>query len=261
MNPLRAAPARVQGHSTRCSQPACEAPGVPPPPDARHQEVERFQGSGGAQPPPVHAGSTCRPVWSHTRQEAESRRETLRGCPEAGDRTIENRFTSSSVALRSGVSQRCERFGFQLGPEAGSHACHLGQEDHAEGPRRDRDEAWTEWTPTLGTRFRIRDIDLHSSIRITSGTGSPGIDLIGGGEDVQTVSPSRDFIAATPRGADPRRRHRGHAQSLDPGADPLIPGRRRARGPPAPAPRSPETVRLPPRSRAAFPLDRTPPAL
>ena len=101
----------------------------------------------------------------------------------------------------------------------------------------------------------------HGHTPTTSGTGFPGIDLIGGGEDVQTVSPSRDFIAATRRGADPRRRHHGHARSLDPGADPLIPGRRRARDPPAPAPRSPETVRLPPRSRAAFPLDRTPPAL
>lgn len=167
---------------------------------ARHQAVERFQGSGKAQPPPVHASSTCRPVRSHTRQEAEGRRETLRGFPDAGDRTIENRFTSPSVALRSGILQRCGRFGFQLGPEARSHACHLGQEDRAEGTRRDQGEAWTEWTPTLGTRFRIQEIDLHSSIRITSGTGFPGIDLIGGGEDVQAVSPSRDFIAA-PRGA------------------------------------------------------------
>ena len=106
MNPLRAGPVRVLGHSTRRSPPACEAPGAPTPPDARHQAVERFQGSGRAQPPPVHAGSTCRPVWSHTRQEAGSREETLRGCPEVGDGTIENRFTSSSVALRSGVLQR-----------------------------------------------------------------------------------------------------------------------------------------------------------
>ena len=200
MNPLRAAPARVQAHSTRCPSPACEALRGPPPPDARHQAVERCQGSGRAQPPPVHASSTCRPVRSHTRQEAESRRETLRGFPEVGDRTIENRFTSSSVALRSGVSQRCERFGLQLGSGAWSHPYHSAREDRAEGTRRDQDEARTEWTATLGTRFRIQDIDLHSSIRTTSGTGSPGIDLIGGGEDVQAVSPSRDFIAA-PRGA------------------------------------------------------------
>ena len=106
--------------------------------------MERFQGSGRAQLPPVNASSTCRPVWSHTWQEAESREETLRGFPEVGDRRIENRFTFSSAVLRSGVSQRCERFGFQLGPEARSHAYHLGQEDHVEGTRRDQDEAWTE---------------------------------------------------------------------------------------------------------------------
>ena len=142
------------------------------------------------------------PIWSHTWQEAESRTETPRGFLDVGDKTIENHFAFSNVVLRSGISQRYERFGFQLGLEARSYAYHLEQEDHVEGTRRDLDEAWTEWTPTLATHFRFQDIDLRWSIRITSGTGFPGIDLIGG-DDVQTVeaaAPSPDFIAA-PRGA------------------------------------------------------------
>ena len=140
------------------------------------------------------------PIWSHTWQEAESRTETPRGFLEVGDKTIENHFTFSNVVLRTGVSHRYERFGFQLGLEARSYAYHLEQEDHLEATRRDQDEAWTEWTPTFATHFHVQDIDLHWSIRVTSGTGFPGIDLIGGGDDVQAASPSPDFIAA-PRGA------------------------------------------------------------
>ena len=142
------------------------------------------------------------PIWSHTWQEAESRMETPRGFLEAGERTIENHFTFSNVVLRSGISQRYERFGFQLGLEARSYSYHLMQEDHVEDTRRDQDEAWTEWTPTVATHYRFEDIDVHWSIRITSGTGFPGIDLIDvfGGEDVQASAPSPDFIAA-PRGA------------------------------------------------------------
>ena len=140
------------------------------------------------------------PIWSHTWQEAESRMETPSGHLQVGDKTIENHFTFSNVVLRSGISQRYERLGFQLGLEARSYSYHLTQEDHVEDTLRDQDEAWTEWTPTVATHYRFEDIDLHWSIRITSGTGFPGIDLIGG-RDVQAAAfPDADFIAA-PRGA------------------------------------------------------------
>ncbi len=140
------------------------------------------------------------PIWSHTWQEADRRMETPRGHLEVGDKTIENHFTFSNVVLRSGVSQRYKRFGFQLGLEARSYAYHLEQDDHVARTSRDQDEAWTEWTPTLATHFRFQDIEMQFSTRITSGTGFPGIDRIGGFQEMAAEPASPDFIAA-PRGA------------------------------------------------------------
>ena len=142
---------------------------------------------------------TYQPIWSHTWQEADQRVETPSGVLEIGGKTIENHFTFSNVVLRSGISQQYKRFGFQLGLAARSYAYHLEQDDHVEGTSREQDEAWTEWTPTFATSFRIQDIEMQFSTRITSGTGFPGI---GRGRDVvmelSTVG-SADFIAA-PRG-------------------------------------------------------------
>ena len=141
------------------------------------------------------------PIWSHTWQEAERRMETPRGVLEIGDMTIENHFTFSNVVLRSGFAQRYDRFGFQLGLEARSYAYHLEQGDHVEATSRDQDEAWTEWTPSFGVHFRSRDFELHSSTRITSGTGFPGIDDFFAQQEMAAAAPaSPDFIAA-PRGA------------------------------------------------------------
>ena len=141
------------------------------------------------------------PIWSHTWQEADSRMETPGGILEIGDMTIENHFTFSNVVLRSGFAQRYDRFGFQLGLEARSYAYHLEQDDHVEATSRDQDEAWTEWTPTFGVHFRTGDFELHSSTRITSGTGFPGIDNFFVQEEMAAAAPSSpDFIAA-PRGA------------------------------------------------------------
>ncbi len=142
------------------------------------------------------------PIWSHTWQEADRRMETPGGVLEIGDMTIENHFTFANVVLRSGISRRYDRFGFQLGLEARSYAYHLEQDDHVEATSRDQDEAWTEWTPSFGVQFRSSDFELHSSTRITSGTGFPGIDDFFVQEEMAAAEPlsSPDFIAA-PRGA------------------------------------------------------------
>ena len=141
------------------------------------------------------------PIWSHTWQEADRRMETPGGVLEVGDMTIENHFRFSNVVLRSGISQRYDRFGFQLGLEARSYAYHLEQDDHVEATSRDQDEAWTEWTPSFGVRFRTGGFELHSSTRVTSGTGFPGIDGFLAPDARQAAAPaSPDFIAA-PRGA------------------------------------------------------------
>ena len=136
------------------------------------------------------------PIWSHTWQEADQRLETPGGFLEIGDRTIENHFTFSNVVLRTGVSQQYGNFGFQLGLEARSYAYHLEQDDHVEGTSREQDEAWTEWTPAFATSFRIQDIEMQFSTRVTSGTGFPGVDRGRGIAIAEATASSPDFIAA-----------------------------------------------------------------
>ena len=142
------------------------------------------------------------PIWRHTWQEADRRMETPNGVLEVGDMTIENHFVFSNVVLRSGIGHQFKRFGLQLGLEARSYAYQLEQDDHLEETSRRQDEAWTEWTPTFGTRFRLHDIEMQFSTRITSGTGFPGIgiDRFFPGEEMAAAPSSPDFIAA-PQGA------------------------------------------------------------
>ena len=74
-----------------------------------------------------------------------------------------------------------------------SYAYHLEQDNHLQGTSRDQDEAWTEWTPTTGTRFRFDDIDLRSTTPVATGTGFPRVDAP---VFLETAPASPDFIVA-----------------------------------------------------------------
>ena len=74
------------------------------------------------------------------------------------------------------MAQQFRHFGLQIGLEARSYAYHLQRDDQPKGMSRDQEKAWTEWTPTIGTRFRFHAIILQSTTRVTPGTGFPGVD-------------------------------------------------------------------------------------
>ena len=75
----------------------------------------------------------------------------------------------------------------------------LEQDDHVDGTSCDENEAWAEWTPTTGRRFRFDDIDRGWATRVTTGTGLPGVDdsLF---QETAAASPPLDLMAA-PRDA------------------------------------------------------------
>jgi hypothetical protein len=119
------------------------------------------------------------PIWSETWQEADSAAVADSGGRlSLGDRSIENDFFFTNVVIRTGIAHEAGRATFQGGLEVESYAYTLEQVSHvgAADLYREQDETWMEWTPTLGAAFRFTGIDVQYALRITSGTGRPGID-------------------------------------------------------------------------------------
>jgi hypothetical protein len=139
------------------------------------------------------------PIWSETWQEAES--DTVAAdntlIPKGG-RTIENQFFFTNVFLRVGLSHQVGAAGVQGGLEVRSYDYRLEQDNHLTRTSRDQDEAWMEWSPSLGATFRFSDVELRYSGRLTTGTGQPGVaftsDAIAARE--ATMSAGADFIVA-----------------------------------------------------------------
>jgi hypothetical protein len=138
------------------------------------------------------------PIWSETWQEADTADVRLSGgALQVGDRSIENDFVFTNVMLRSGISHQVGQATLQGGVEARSYAYTLDQVNHVEQSNREQDEAWMEWTPTLGVTLAFSDFELGYALRVTSGTGRPGTDTFAWGETAVTSLSSRaDFIVA-----------------------------------------------------------------
>ena len=117
------------------------------------------------------------PIWSETWQEADSTDVVNSGGALAeGDRSIENDFFFTNVVLRTGLSYDVGRATLRGGLEVRSYDYTLEQVNHVQDAYREQDESWMEWTPTFGATFGFTDLELHYSLRVTSGTGRPGID-------------------------------------------------------------------------------------
>jgi hypothetical protein len=89
----------------------------------------------------------------------------------------------------------------QAGVQLRSISYHLDQFSHVLGAGREQSEGWREWTYTLGTSVRLPELDIHYRLRVTSGTGRPGVASNGGfmSADVALAS-GRAFLLA-PSGA------------------------------------------------------------
>lgn len=138
---------------------------------------------------------TFQPIWSETWQEADMPTFGLDGRPfDRGDRTIENDFFFTNVALRAGLSHRWRSLGVQAGVEVRSYDYELEQRNHLADSFRTQDEAWMEWTPTVGLSWRLSDLEVAYAGRLTTGTGRPGVTV---SPDVaQPLAEAADFLLA-----------------------------------------------------------------
>ncbi len=116
------------------------------------------------------------PIWSDTWQEAEEPTETANGATiPAGGKTIENRFSFLNLRLRVAVAHELDRVGLRMGLEGRSYDYTLEQTNNVEDGSRTQDESWIEWTPAAAAVFRLGAADLHYGVRVTTGTGQPGV--------------------------------------------------------------------------------------
>jgi hypothetical protein len=149
------------------------------------------------------------PIWSYTWADAEAAVATNSGGTiPAGSKTIENRFRFANGVLRAGLSREFElempessarmQFGIQLR----SINYHLDQYSHVLTAGREQTEGWTEWTYAWGASVRLPDVEIHYRLRMTSGTGRPGVadnGFVRGPTALAEVG-SRNFLVA-PSGA------------------------------------------------------------
>jgi hypothetical protein len=148
------------------------------------------------------------PIWSHTWADAEAAVATDNGGTiPAGGKTIENRFRFENGVLRAGLSRDFKldmpesSARMQFGVQLRSIGYHLEQYSHILAAARSQDERWTEWTYAWGTSVRLPDLELHYRLRMTSGTGRPGVAgnaFVNGGTFADAGG--RNFIVA-PSGA------------------------------------------------------------
>jgi hypothetical protein len=122
------------------------------------------------------------PIWSHTWADAEAPVATNGGGTiPAGGRTIENRFRFANGVLRAGLSREFEldmpesSARMQFGVQLRSINYDLDQYSHVLAAGRKQSEGWTEWTYAWGASVLLPDVGIHYRLRMTSGTGRPGV--------------------------------------------------------------------------------------
>jgi hypothetical protein len=136
------------------------------------------------------------PIWSTTWQVADSADVTnSSGRLSVGDRSIENDFFFTNVMLRSGISHRVDPIEIQLGLDIRSFGYELEQTNWVETTRRDQTESWIEWSPTFGLVAALDALDVRYGLRVTNGTGRPGLDGFGSGDQLAAAE-GADFILA-----------------------------------------------------------------
>ncbi|MDH5588818.1 MAG: hypothetical protein OEZ65_07350 [Gemmatimonadota bacterium] len=139
------------------------------------------------------------PIWSHTWQEADGPTMAADSTiiPD-GDMTIENHFFFTNAIIRTGFSHATTHgVTVRAGVEVRSYAYTLDQDDYVQGTRRKQTEGWMEWMPTLGADVALSDIEIGYSLRITTGTGQPGLAGGGGGVVVMdALAAGSDFVLA-----------------------------------------------------------------
>ena len=134
------------------------------------------------------------PIWSETWAEAAADTTNVNDdVIRKGDRTIENDFFFTNVNMRMGLAYELERVLFQAGVEVRSYAYTLDQRDHVQDTRRDQEESWMEWSPSIGAKAKFAEFEIGYAGRMTTGSGRPGVQWTGERADAALAA---DFILA-----------------------------------------------------------------
>ena len=92
-----------------------------------------------------------------------------------GEKTVENDFHFTNALVRAGTALDYRSATFSLGLQIRSISYDLDQFDRIQVTKRNQEESWMEWTPSLGVKLNLAGVDLHYIGRITTGTGRPAL--------------------------------------------------------------------------------------
>jgi hypothetical protein len=134
------------------------------------------------------------PIWSDTWAEAAADTTNVDGkVIRKVQKTVENDFFFTNVSMRMGLQYELGLASFQGGVEVRSYAYTLDQRDRLQDTKRNQDESWVEWSPTLGAKANFADFEIGYAGRMTTGSGRPGVQWTGGRAEAAFAA---DFILA-----------------------------------------------------------------
>jgi hypothetical protein len=114
----------------------------------------------------------------------------------SGEKTVENDFRFTNVLVRAGGSWEYRRVTFRGGIQVRSIAYELEQFNRVEAIRRNQEESWMEWSPSLGISLDLGGAVLHYVGRVTTGTGRPGVQWTAERAAMLDMAAAADFILA-----------------------------------------------------------------
>ena len=114
----------------------------------------------------------------------------------AGEKTVENEFRFTNALVRFGGSWDWRRATFRGGVQVRAISYEMEQFNRVEALKRNQDESWMEWSPTLGIGLRLEGVEIQYSARLLTGTGRPGVEWTGQRAAAMDLASSVDFIMA-----------------------------------------------------------------
>ncbi|RMI16899.1 MAG: hypothetical protein D6681_03960 [Calditrichaeota bacterium] len=116
------------------------------------------------------------PIWSNTWADAaEPVRTASGGTLPAGAKTVINDFQFGNWMLRLGLAPQERPFALRFGLEVHNIRYRLEQENRVQETFRKQRESWWEWSPSIGFALRYPGFNLDYALRLTLGTGRPGL--------------------------------------------------------------------------------------
>jgi hypothetical protein len=137
------------------------------------------------------------PIRSETWADAAADTTSVAGeVIKAGEKTVENDFRFTNALVRAGGSWDWRQVTFKGGVQVRSISYEMKQLNRVEAVKRNQDESWMEWTPSLGIGVRLEGAEIHYAARFLTGTGRPGVQWTGQPAATMDLAASLDFILA-----------------------------------------------------------------